>query len=367
MYNGSTWVTVGTAGFTTAGIQNPFISLIDGVPHIAFRDGSASWNATVMKFNGNSWEHVGPAGFSSGDESNPQLIKMNGVLYIKYKDGFRMFNGTNWIDVGSLRPTYSFGYILQFHGNIPYVVYSDGPAESKATVKRFTGNSTNWEAVGNAAFTSGQASNFAMARHADTLYLVFTSYKGGVFAKKLVYTSLLPVKLVSYTALKKDAAVKLEWSVTAAHNNKEFIISRSTNGTEFNEMGRIQGENNSLANSYYSYYDRTPLAGENYYKLEQVDVDGRKTMLGIRTVRFSKQSHAYVYPNPAYNRIAVAFEPATYRRLIVSNITGKELRKLSIDPAAAMATISLDGLPAGIYVITLTGIGESQSIQVVKR
>ena len=67
-YNGSTWIAVGSAGFS-AGIAAYSTSLAfapDGAPCVAFGNGANAGKATVMKFNGSTWEAVGSAGFSAG-------------------------------------------------------------------------------------------------------------------------------------------------------------------------------------------------------------------------------------------------------------------------------------------------------------
>jgi hypothetical protein len=102
-YDGSAWVPVGSAGFST-GIARPgWRSLaIDaaGAPYVVYADGSNSNKATVMKFNGSAWVNLGSPGFSAGAIQGPS-IALNG-------------------------------------GGIPYVVFSDSTHAQKVTVMEFS-------------------------------------------------------------------------------------------------------------------------------------------------------------------------------------------------------------------------------------
>jgi len=117
-----TWKALGGAGFSAGTIDYPTTSVYNGVPYIAFSDGTNSNKATVMKYNSgsDSWAPVGKAGFSDGQADYPCLSidPTNGDLYLAYAD--------------------------QGHG-------------SRATVVKYNTNSASWETLGGAGFTAGQA------------------------------------------------------------------------------------------------------------------------------------------------------------------------------------------------------------------
>ena len=368
-YNGSAWVTVGSAGFTPSAVSDVTINVFNNIPHIAFRDAGANTNLTVMRFSGTAWELLGPRGFSLGDESFPELFMQNNILHVKYKDRVEYFDGSDWQDIGnSTRPSYSFGYHFMYRGNTPYVAYSDGPAASKATVKKFTGSSStdNWTVVGNSAFTPSESSNITMAFDGDDILVVYRSYKGGVFAKKISHPDVLPVQLISYTAKSQEGRAILEWNTASEANNKMFIVSHSIDGRNFIELGTVAANGNSATAHYYTYYHDIPSKGLNYYRLEQVDLDGRKQILGIRTVRFENNHIIKVYPNPTKDNINLSFKQSLYRSLVITNVAGKVLRQLPVESGSSMMTINIVDLPAGVYFLILSGNDEKHSAQVIK-
>lgn len=367
-YNGSAWVTVGTEGFTPAAASDVTIAVINNVPHIAFRDAGASTNLTVMKYNGTTWELVGTRGFSLGDESFPVMFEHNATLYVRYKDRVQKFDGSSWVEIGdNTRPTYSFGYHLLFRGNIPYVAYSDGPAASKATLKKFTGTGNSWTVVGNSAFTPSESSNITMAFDGDDILVVYRSYKGGVFVKKITHAEALPVQLISYTAKAVENRSFIEWSTATETNNRMFVISRSSDGINFKEKGRVNAAGNSSNPVYYTYSDEQPLPGKNYYKLTQVDADGTKKILGVREVRFDKKADVRVYPNPSTGNVTASFTPSLYRHIIVTDVAGKILQQYSLNTMSQMEIINLNGKIPGIYLVKFLGENENKVLKVIKK
>ncbi len=112
--------------------------------------------------------------------------------------------------------------------------------------------------------------------------------------------SVLPMSLLSYSAsLRADNVVKLSWQTAFENNTKNFIIEKSSDGTNFQKAGIVNAVRNSSVAVNYTFTDMTPSAGINYYKLEEEDQDGNIKYLAIKSAslgnRFSKST---VYPNP---------------------------------------------------------------------
>ncbi len=98
----------------------------------------------------------------------------------------------------------------------------------------------------------------------------------------------MPVRLLRYEAIERNGEVNLQWETASELNNHSFIIERSSNALSYQELGRIRGR--SANGARYSYIDREPQEGENFYRLSQRDEDGRLTLLGIRSVKIKSKS-----------------------------------------------------------------------------
>ncbi len=192
-YNGSSWVIVGSADFS-ADDASDISFAIDGItPYIAYSDRFIEDKATVMKFNGTSWVYVGSAGFSAGDVNNTSLaIDGDGTLYVAYRDGtddkanVMKYNGSGWEIVGSagFSPGAADGMSIAIDGSgTLYVAYADGSGTEpsyKANVMKYNGS--GWEIVGLAGFSPDATGDISIA--IDGSGTPYVAYKDAANANK---------------------------------------------------------------------------------------------------------------------------------------------------------------------------------------
>ncbi|RMG90329.1 MAG: choice-of-anchor D domain-containing protein, partial [Chloroflexi bacterium] len=95
-YNGSSWVTVGSAGFSAGYAYYTSIALdASGTPYVVYEDYGNGYKATVMKYNGSSWVAVGSAGFSAGGAWYTSIaLDASGTPYVVYQDYENSFKAT---------------------------------------------------------------------------------------------------------------------------------------------------------------------------------------------------------------------------------------------------------------------------------
>ncbi len=85
----------------------------------------------------------------------------------------------------------------------------------------------------------------------------------------------LPVTLLNFEAACENGLVVLNWSTTAEINNDYFVIEKSTDAINFFPIATVQGNGNSNTVLSYTYTDETPNYATTYYRLKQVDFDGK--------------------------------------------------------------------------------------------
>ncbi|QHL88528.1 T9SS type A sorting domain-containing protein [Nibribacter ruber] len=115
----------------------------------------------------------------------------------------------------------------------------------------------------------------------------------------------LPVTLVSFTGkYNSKTGVMLAWSTATEKDNAYFQVERSTNGKTFNTIGQVKGNGNSSTLIKYQFVDGQPANGTAYYRLKQVDVDGKFEYTKVIAVNTQGASMAVgiikAYPNPTY-------------------------------------------------------------------
>ena len=88
-FDGTNWVNVGNAGFSTGGVECSSLAFSpSGQPYLAYRDNGYSGKATVMKFDGTNWVNVGTAGFSAGEVGYTSLaFSPSGQPFVAYLNG----------------------------------------------------------------------------------------------------------------------------------------------------------------------------------------------------------------------------------------------------------------------------------------
>ena len=182
------------------------------------------------------------------------------------------------------------------------------------------------------------------------------------------FLSTLPLRIVSYNAkLTFNGTAQLNWVTATETNNSYFEVLRSADGINFTPIGKVSAAINATQEKQYSFTDLSPLAGTNYYQLLQYDKDGKKTSLGIRTVKVSQKAGAIsVFPNPSNGVFNVNFEANSYQKAELIDLAGKVLMTRVIGRQESTMGFNISNLPTGIYNVKLSGTGKLERKQIVK-
>ncbi len=159
----------------------------------------------------------------------------------------------------------------------------------------------------------------------------------------------LPVELISFELkAKDDKAIELLWQTASELNNDGFEIQRSTDAKNWKTLGFVNGAGSSNHTINYQYIDANPQL-LNYYRLKQVDYDGKSIFSGIKFIKTALSSSAKaIYPNPADNVINV--DISNIKDIQLYDAVGHWLKSLPI----LDNTISVANLPKGIYYLKLS-------------
>ena len=164
----------------------------------------------------------------------------------------------------------------------------------------------------------------------------------------------LPITLVSFTAQNiNNQYVSLHWTTAMEENNDHFTIERSSDGVHFALITSQKAVGNSNVNQNYSYSDLTPVNGVNFYRLRQVDIDGRIAEFPVIQVNFGLNGLPVVYPNPVTEIINVASGKELVRSIRLIGMDGKEIT--SADNSAGLQVIKLNvsSISTGVYMLEI--------------
>ncbi|MFT4023377.1 MAG: T9SS type A sorting domain-containing protein [Flavihumibacter sp.] len=178
----------------------------------------------------------------------------------------------------------------------------------------------------------------------------FNGYAVDSYFDNLSLTSynLLPVKLISFTAiLSAQGSSALKWETSQETNNAGFYIERSASRSNWETIGFASPATNNALKHQYQFTDAHPLRGINYYRLKQVDLDGKYEYSGIINVKYQYSKRASVFPNPASDILSVVTGENKFSVQVI-NMNGNVVARFT-----NQKNLQIQQLPAGLYYLRL--------------
>lgn len=105
----------------------------------------------------------------------------------------------------------------------------------------------------------------------------------------------LPVEIISFTATQSEHGVLIRWATATETNNDYFELQRSRDNTSWHQVARIKGYGNSMTPVNYQSTDTASVNGTNYYRLKQMDFDGKFSYSKTIACTFNPEGHSYRY------------------------------------------------------------------------
>lgn len=177
----------------------------------------------------------------------------------------------------------------------------------------------------------------------------------------------LPVKLIAFTATQMGDRILLSWSTASETNNAYFSLERLGSGNEFQEITQIEGAGSTGLVHSYSYLDKYPDEAKNYYRLRQVDFDGKSTLSEVISISIPTKQLTVQWLNDNHDQIQIGLETTTKVRVLFSDLTGKIILSFDEQLHKGSNTISVPDLPAGIYLLQVTSGSENYHQKIIKR
>ncbi|MEZ5004788.1 MAG: T9SS type A sorting domain-containing protein [Chitinophagales bacterium] len=176
--------------------------------------------------------------------------------------------------------------------------------------------------------------------------------------------SPLPVELISFNAVKNKLGISLSWVTASEKNMDVFIVERSFNGLDYDEIGSVEAIGD-LNKTNYHLLDNESIGSSIYYRLQMVDKDGHIEYSEI--IKISNEPSVIFYPNPAKNEISVITSTEEGAILEVIDEFGKLIMRKTLDPNLSKKyIIDTDAIKPGVYWVNIIERNKRKAVKMIK-
>jgi SdrD B-like domain/Secretion system C-terminal sorting domain len=179
----------------------------------------------------------------------------------------------------------------------------------------------------------------------------------------------LPLHRLELTAVLKGATVDLNWVAENEFNTSQFVIQRSIDGVNYNNVGykTVTGPTN-IPTAYDYITDIHSLLSYTviYYRIKAEDNAGRYAYSNVAPIRLSRLTGIKTWPNPFVSDIRITYNCTTNTKLDIelADNTGRKIWSGSFEVSRGLNQLSINGaekFPAGIYFVKVIDNNTGQS------
>ncbi|MFN0256915.1 glycosyl hydrolase [Pedobacter ureilyticus] len=345
--NSPTWASgkeAGSSAVTLVKSASSYVQLPQGIVSTLSDFTVATW----VKLPANQGTNTRIFDFGSGTGTFMVLIPRQSTTAMRYK--ITCPAGTYQQDIPYVLPLDQWVHVAVSQQGTQLKVYVNGQeifTDNTATVKPSDMGFTTQNYLGRSQWPSDP--------YSDHTYDDFRIYNNALSLNEiqgLANVSVLPVTLNNFTAKKQNnSEVLLKWETLSETNSHSFIIERSTDGLNFVSIGEQLAKGNATSLNSYSFVDRRPANGNNYYRLKQVDINNDFDYSAVEQVKMAIDNrNLQVYPNPASSYVHLfGLESNKIHSYALFNILGLKVASGKV----LNARIDLPQLPNAVYTLQI--------------
>ena len=183
--------------------------------------------------------------------------------------------------------------------------------------------------------------------------------------------SPLPVKFVYFNAQCKGGAVNLQWKTAQEQSSSRFAVQRSSDGSNWSEIGSMTAAGQSTAEKNYTFVDKNASSNASMYRIVEYDYSGQQIMSSIVKSNCSAKTEVSLYPNPSSGNSAlnITLERSTNLTLQIVDAKGSvvQQKQVLLPSGSNTLPLNLTGYPDGVYTINVNYNQERKSLKLIKK
>lgn len=181
--------------------------------------------------------------------------------------------------------------------------------------------------------------------------------------------SQLPVKYLNFDGVLRNDIAVLDWRTASELNNKGFEVQRRTDARTFSDIGFVTGHGTTSMVNDYTFSDPKLVSGNNYYRLKQIDLDGKYSYSSTINLQFNKFDWA-ILGNPSSNMWMQLqldkMHNVSVQIISLQGIVLQTINKGNIGVGTYSIPLDMSHFARGMYIVKLMVDGNSYSKNILK-
>jgi hypothetical protein len=181
--------------------------------------------------------------------------------------------------------------------------------------------------------------------------ITINTWAGSYYTEVSESFRILPVEWLFFSGKASENGVRLDWATAKERANAFFIPQKSKDAKTWAALPQVPGNGDTDEVSFYESWDSNPFLGKNYYRILQVDDDGRSDYSEVIRVDYFGAPQVLVYPNPFHKEIKIEGNGMSDVDFVLFDSQGiqQALTKKSISDDRVV--LGIGDIPSGIYFL----------------
>ncbi|SMD41805.1 Por secretion system C-terminal sorting domain-containing protein [Aquiflexum balticum DSM 16537] len=162
---------------------------------------------------------------------------------------------------------------------------------------------------------------------------------------------ILPVQWIYFHGRTMENRINLEWGTAQEKNNEKFAIQRSKDARSWVDIGQVKGKGDSESPVHYQFSDINPLIGPNYYRLMQVDFDGKEDFTSVIRVDFISDWEIHLYPNPVREEFFIQSKDIEKMQVFIIDSKGSKIFPAQTVINENKVSLNVSDIKPGFYLV----------------
>ena len=234
---------------------------------------------------------------------------------------------------------------------------------SKLHMLKRSNSAINWAALGSHSVATGSNSIPIIHRTGLSGFSDFVPATGA--------ENSLPVELLNFRGKCLNSKNVISWSTASEINNDYFLIEKSSNLIDFSILKQVKGNGNTNSISNYSTDDLNHF-NTIYYRLKQVDFDGKETIYNPISVTCNNERNSFeIYYSNQDDRLILntTLDKSQDITVKIYTVEGKLLSSelKAIEGGTSSNYIEMNHFSMGMYLLVINTNNDVISKKIVKK